>query len=386
MVFNLRVRGPEGQATLRIGPSASVAEFKTLLAEKTGVPADLQEVRGGFPPKLLEFPSDAAASISSLGIQSGDSLTVTRLAGSSAAASAATGGAATGTAAAAAPSNGHHALAGLSEDEQLARAIALSLGETVPDASAVAPPPAAPSAPLQQRRASSPARSHPAGSSVNTAQQGAPILAALPDGTAVVRRIIDSDNSCLFNAVGYVAQHSRRLAPQLRHVIADAVLADPFEWNEAVLGREPADYCRWIRDPSKWGGAIELSILSRHLGREIAAFDIQTQRVDIYGQDAGYGERVMVIYDGLHYDALAVAAYEGAPESLDVTVVPSSGPRCEAVMAAARFLTAAAHKARAFTDTANFTLRCGVCQVGLKGEKEAVEHAKATGHTNFSEY
>lgn len=45
MVFNLRVRGPEGQATLRIEPSASVAEFKTLLAEKTGVPADLQEVR-----------------------------------------------------------------------------------------------------------------------------------------------------------------------------------------------------------------------------------------------------------------------------------------------------------------------------------------------------
>lgn len=32
-----------------------------------------------------------------------------------------------------------------------------------------------------------------------------------------------------------------------RQVIADAVLADPFEWNEAVLGREPADYCRWIR-------------------------------------------------------------------------------------------------------------------------------------------
>lgn len=60
---------------------------------------------------------------------------------------------------------------------------------------------------------------------------------------------------------------------------------------------------------------------------------------------------------GLHYDALAVAAYEGAPESLDVTVVPSSGQRCEAVMAAACALNAAAHNARAFTDTANFTLR-----------------------------
>jgi hypothetical protein len=40
----------------------------------------------------------------------------------------------------------------------------------------------------------------------------------------------------------------------------------------------------------------------------------------------------MVIYDGLHYDALAIAAYEGAPEALDVTVIPSSGPRTDMVM------------------------------------------------------
>ena len=45
-----------------------------------------------------------------------------------------------------------------------------------------------------------------------------------------------------------------------------------------------------------------------------------------------------------------------------------------------------AHKARQYTDMASFTLRCGVCQVGVRGEKEAVEHAKATGHSNFSEY
>jgi hypothetical protein len=54
----------------------------------------------------------------------------------------------------------------------------------------------------------------------------------------------------------------------------------------------------WLQDPTKWGGAIELSILSQHLRREVAAFDIQTTRVDIYGQGAGYSERVMVIYDG----------------------------------------------------------------------------------------
>lgn len=39
---------------------------------------------------------------------------------------------------------------------------------------------------------------------------------ALADGTAVVRRVIDADNSCLFNAVGYVMEGSRARAPQLR--------------------------------------------------------------------------------------------------------------------------------------------------------------------------
>ena len=46
---------------------------------------------------------------------------------------------------------------------------------------------------------------------------------------------------------------------------------------------------------------------SRHFGREIAAHDIQTKRCDVYGQGKGYRERVMLIYDGLHYDALALA-------------------------------------------------------------------------------
>ena len=45
-----------------------------------------------------------------------------------------------------------------------------------------------------------------------------------------------------------------------------------------------------------------------------------------------------------------------------------------------------ANKARQFTDTASFTLRCGTCKIGVKGEKEALEHAKSTGHANFSEY
>ena len=45
----------------------------------------------------------------------------------------------------------------------------------------------------------------------------------------------------------------------------------------------------------------------RYYRREIAAYDIQTKRCDIYGQDGGHSERVMLLYDGLHYDAMALA-------------------------------------------------------------------------------
>lgn len=50
--------------------------------------------------------------------------------------------------------------------------------------------------------------------------------------------------------------------------------------------------------------------VARYFGREIAAYDVQTKRCDLYGQGEGYSERVMLIYDGLHYDALAVAGGE----------------------------------------------------------------------------
>uniref|UniRef100_A0A1D1XFV8 Ubiquitin thioesterase OTU n=1 Tax=Anthurium amnicola TaxID=1678845 RepID=A0A1D1XFV8_9ARAE len=201
------------------------------------------------------------------------------------------------------------------------------------------------------------------------------------------RRVIPSDNSCLFNAVGYVMEHDKHKASELRQVIAATVGSDPAKYNEAFLGKPNHQYCEWILNPEKWGGAIELSILSEYYGREIAAFDIQTNRCDLYGQDKRYKERVMLIYDGLHYDALAMSPSEGAPEEFDQTIfaVHSDGT-IGGVERLAFNLAKDANRKRSYTDTARFTLRCGVCQMGVVGQKEAVEHAQATGHVNFQEF
>ena len=34
---------------------------------------------------------------------------------------------------------------------------------------------------------------------------------------------------------------------------------------------------------------------------------MQSQRCDVYGSEEGYTKRAMVLYDGIHYDALALA-------------------------------------------------------------------------------
>ena len=67
-----------------------------------------------------------------------------------------------------------------------------------------------------------------------------------------------------------VPKHSRSgaalycpFARVCRRVIAEAVAADPFSYTRDYLEKDNADYCKWILDAQKWGGAIELSILAR---------------------------------------------------------------------------------------------------------------------------
>ena len=115
-------------------------------------------------------------------------------------------------------------------------------------------------------------------------------------------------------------------AKELRKVVHDAVLSDPDTFSEAALGKPPKEYAEWVLRPNSWGGQVELFVLSTHLRKQIAAYDVQTGRVDVYGEDRfPRSERGHLIYDGLHYDAL-VFAYPGLEDVSDthVTVVDCS--------------------------------------------------------------
>jgi ubiquitin thioesterase OTU1 len=338
--MRVRLRSPKGQHVVELPANATYGDLKAAVFDKTGIAPGAVELKTGFPPAKIDGEDAAVAAVSD-----GESITVAETAS---------------VIPAVAPAHAvSHPAPSMDEDEALARAIAASLADAAPESGP----------PLKAARTDA----GPIGGTSGVS------------GLIAQRRVIDSDNSCLFNAVGYVMKRSLREAPALRRVIADVVAADEFEYNEGFLGKPNAKYCEWILDKNHWGGAVELSILAKHFGREIAAYDIQTKRCDVYGQGENYSERAMVLYDGLHYDAM-VLTRPGASKDEDVTVFPSTGPEAEEVDAKARAVVDEAHRARAFTDVANFTLRCLVCQKGLVGEKDAVAHAKSTGHQNFSEY
>jgi ubiquitin thioesterase OTU1 len=124
----------------------------------------------------------------------------------------------------------------------------------------------------------------------------------------LVRRAMPQDGSCLFHAAAYALRDkSRTLGPKLRQECAETVLANKDFFTPEILGRPTNEYVEWLRQPSSWGGAIELVILSFLSQTELIALDLSSGSVERIGVEQGYSTRAFLIYTGNHYDAVAMA-------------------------------------------------------------------------------
>ncbi|KAM3498669.1 hypothetical protein MY10362_008028 [Beauveria mimosiformis] len=95
------------------------------------------------------------------------------------------------------------------------------------------------------------------------------------DGTLLLR-VMPSDNSCLFTAFGG-ALPQQVLPSKLRQMMSDYIQEHVDVYSEAILGVPPDQYCRSIVDPDRWGGGIELSILSSIFDIKIWTFDVEAR-------------------------------------------------------------------------------------------------------------
>ncbi len=235
-VCTLRCRGPHGQVTLAdLDADMSINSFLALLQVRVGISPDAAELLTGFPPKpvlvswlkderfdrdlserTMQMPSDLDGSkLSDLGLRNGDTFTLRESAPAAGADPTAAAPAAAPVAVAAPPrpTGPFH----VDEDADLARALAASMEDT----HQLAPPP-----PSGGSAAGSGATAPSSAAGQTVSGKQAPSSVQLPDGSCVVRRIIDSDNSCLFNAVGYVMERTRlRAKARGRDLIVGEALA-----------------------------------------------------------------------------------------------------------------------------------------------------------------
>ena len=207
----------------------------------------------------------------------------------------------------------------------------------------------------------------------------------LPPGF-LMKQEIPSDNSCLFRSIKFCMSngHENECGPAaitaLREVIANHIEKDPLLYCEGFLGKSNEEYREWIKQEDKWGGAIEISILSQHFKVEIAVVDSRTGYLMRFGEDMNYPRRILLIYDGIHYDALVYELTDRPGHR-----IYQFSRNNHSIIEQARQIGNEAKSSRQFTDTSNFQLQCNVCSIYLKGQKEAQEHAKETMHVNFKE-
>ncbi|SPO37617.1 related to OTU1  len=368
----IRIRHPEGTATFKLTPETSLKSLQAFVQELSGIDPVNQELKTGYPPttlSLLDQPDDLLLSSPPLKLKPGDQVVVARKAGSSSAFSA----------------------------PQPQQSSSASASSVVPDSRP----------PSQATPAST--FGHP---SLTASQPSPPLTtptkrkaASVKDGQVAVPvdggdgfltlKVVPDDNSCLFNSVGFLFEQrlGSDICQRLRGIVADAISAKPQDYPDVVLGQSRESYISKIQSPQAWGGAIELSILSDHFKVEIDSIDVASGVVHRFGEDRGYESRGLVVYSGIHYDVLALLPSPDSPAEFGTTLFPSMSSLGDAaldvgsdpVLQAATKLCDELKKRRYYTDTATFTLCCKICGKGVKGEKEAVQHAKQTGHGDFGE-
>lgn len=349
--MRLRIRGPSGQSSITIEDTATWADLKHQIAEKSGVP-DF-DLKYGYPLKALNTESiDGAMKLADLPTKlDGEQLVVVPL--------------------------------------NIQASLSSPMAKTRQPTEAVKPLPPI-SAPLRHQPGDFPEQPlgltrKPKG---NVEDDPPEIPVPLLDGTLVLR-VMPDDNSCMFRALSAAVLGSALDGmTEMRSIVAQIIQAQPEFYTKGMLEKEPTDYCRWIQREDSWGGGIELSILSQHFDIEICSINVQDVRVDRFNE--GKATRCILVYSGIHYDVCAVTPFAGAEPEFDRKVfeVVRTGDGEEmdgGALAAAKELCEVLQGRHYFTDTKGFDVKCNQCGQSGKGEKWAVQHARNTGHGDFGE-
>lgn len=197
-----------------------------------------------------------------------------------------------------------------------------------------------------------------------------------------LRQPVPANNSCLFISVHYCLKNGvvdDQIGKSMRKIIAETVASDREKYDEAFLGKTNSEYCAWILDDNNWGGAIELSILCKYYETEIVAIDVKNLILNRFGEDSQYERRMLLLYDGLHYDPLKFQPFDENRPIITLFPIDNTEALKLGLQVAEEL-----KQTHQFTDLNALTMICCTCDARLDA-KSASEHAAKTGHKNFKE-
>ena len=204
---------------------------------------------------------------------------------------------------------------------------------------------------------------------------------ATKNGFTVLK--VNSDGSCLFNSITQAIERTDQKSMEMRSAIAAFIFQEPDRYNKKFLGGalEPEAYAEWICKPNEWGGIPELRLLSKYYSTQINVVDIgEDVIIEFKGDDgtAKFDSEIYLLFDGSHYNLAVQGLVES--DSKRTFKVGEAGVR-EEMRELGRLIKASGQ----WIDVNLFALKCGDCGKALEGQFEAIEHAKTTGHQNFTQ-
>ena len=191
---------------------------------------------------------------------------------------------------------------------------------------------------------------------------------------SVKKKDIPADNSCLFNAINFAINQNIDSPEIIRGIISSEIMGNPTQYNSAILGKEPQEYCKWILNKETWGGGIELSILSKFFQIQIAVVDIHFVTIEYFGN---FNKCIYLLYNNIHYDVF----YKEENGKI-IGIFNSDDERIKNEI---MNICLELQQHEKYVDPTLFSLECMQCGLFMKGQNELAEHTKKTGHINFKE-
>ncbi|KAL4882331.1 hypothetical protein BJY04DRAFT_39886 [Aspergillus karnatakaensis] len=324
----IRIRWPSGLSTVTLADDATVQDLRNVIGDRTGLTA--YDVKYGYPPQPLSLDhAEAHQKLADLRVQlHREQLIIAARDGAK---------------------------------PEIAARNESAFTTTQPSTTKLS---------LSRKR-------NPAGSPVDEIELPSP-----EHGGTFLIRVMPDDNSCMFRAVSTALAGGEDLMVELRSIVAQTIQEHPERWSDAMVGGSRDDYCRSIQKETTWGGGIDLAILAQHFNTEICTIDLSN--LNLYNFNEGQSRRCFLVYSGVHYDTIALAAGKNASPEYDVKVFDAADDRAvEKAKALCRLLK---EKAPDYNVNPNsIRLKCNVCGSIFVGQKAVQGHGELTGHSDFEQ-